>query len=68
MRGTTLEGMVATALRAHLLAGLPVGKFPLITAHMSELVARDVDERSRFAIDTVLDGVLARGPRNPTGN
>jgi AcrR family transcriptional regulator len=42
-------------------AGLPTQEFPLITAHVSELVAGDVDERSRFAIDTVLDGVLARG-------
>ncbi|HEX4017174.1 MAG TPA: TetR/AcrR family transcriptional regulator [Frankiaceae bacterium] len=42
---------------------LPEGKFPLITAYTAQLVAGDVDERFRFAIDVVLDGVLARTAR-----
>jgi hypothetical protein len=41
-------------------ARLPVGDFPLITAHVAQLVAGDVDERFRFAVDVVLDGVLGR--------
>lgn len=41
-------------------ARLPAEQFPLITAHARQLVAGDVDERFRFAIDVVLDGVLAR--------
>jgi AcrR family transcriptional regulator len=41
-------------------ARLPADEFPLITAHTEELVAGDVDERFRFAIDAVLDGALAK--------
>jgi AcrR family transcriptional regulator len=42
------------------LARLPVEQFPLITAHAAQLVSGDVDARFRFAVDVVLDGVLAR--------
>jgi AcrR family transcriptional regulator len=45
------------------LSGLPPGRFPLITAHAAQLVAGDGDERFRFAVDVVLDGLLARGAR-----
>ena len=41
-------------------ARLPADDFPLITAHAAQLVAGDVDERFRFAIDVVIDGVLGR--------
>jgi AcrR family transcriptional regulator len=41
-------------------AGLPATRFPLLVAHASELVAGDGDERFRFAIDTFLDGLVAR--------
>jgi AcrR family transcriptional regulator len=41
-------------------ARLPADEFPLITAYVPQLVAGDVDERFRFAIDVVIDGVLAR--------
>ena len=44
-------------------ARLPADDFPLITAHAAQLVAGDVDERLRFAIDVVIDGVLRRSPR-----
>ena len=44
-------------------ARLPAERFPLITAHVDELVAGDVDERFRFGIDAVLDGVQARNAR-----
>jgi AcrR family transcriptional regulator len=45
------------------LAGLPPDRFPLIAAHAAEMVAGDGDERFRFAIDVVLDGMLARAAR-----
>ena len=45
-------------------ARLPAADFPLITAHAAELVAGDTGERFRFAIDVVLDGVLARASRS----
>jgi AcrR family transcriptional regulator len=41
-------------------ARLPADRFPLITAHVAQLVAGDVNERFRFAIDVLIDGVLAR--------
>jgi AcrR family transcriptional regulator len=44
-------------------AGLPPGRFPLITAHAAQLVAGDGEERFRFATDVVLDGLLARAAR-----
>ncbi len=45
-------------------AGLPPDRFPLLAAHAAQMVAGDSDERFRFAIDVVLDGVLARaGPQ-----
>jgi AcrR family transcriptional regulator len=43
-------------------ARLPAADFPLITAHAAQLVAGSVDERFRFAIDAVIDGVLSRAP------
>jgi AcrR family transcriptional regulator len=45
------------------LAGLPPDRFPLIAAHAAEMVAGNGDERFRFAIDVVLDGMLARAAR-----
>jgi len=39
---------------------LPAERFPLITAHSSELVAGAADDRFRFAVDTFLDGLVAR--------
>lgn len=47
-------------------ARLPADRFPLITGHVAQLVAGDVDERFRFAIDVVIDGVLTRTARLPT--
>jgi hypothetical protein len=44
-------------------AGLPPERFPLIAAHAAQMVAGDGDERFRFAIDVVVDGVLARSAR-----
>jgi AcrR family transcriptional regulator len=41
-------------------AGLPPNRFPLISAHAAQLVAGNSDERFHFAIDVVLDGLLAR--------
>lgn len=39
---------------------LPPEQFPLITAHAAQMVAGDGDERFRFAIDVVIEGVVAR--------
>jgi AcrR family transcriptional regulator len=41
-------------------AGLPPDRFPFLTAHAAEMVAGDHDERFRYAIDVVIDGVMAR--------
>jgi AcrR family transcriptional regulator len=55
-----------SALAAEVMANfarLPAGDFPLITAHAAQLVAGDTGERFRFAVDVVIDGVLARASR-----
>ena len=44
-------------------AGLPASRFPLLVGHASELVGGAGDERFRFAIDTFLDGLVARAAR-----
>ena len=44
-------------------AGLPPDRFPLLAAHASQMVAGNGDERFRFAIDVVIDGVVARAAR-----
>jgi AcrR family transcriptional regulator len=44
-------------------AGLPSNRFPLLVAHAAQMVAGDSDERFRFAIDVVIDGVVARAAR-----
>jgi AcrR family transcriptional regulator len=44
-------------------AGLPPDRFPLIAAHANEMVAGDAEERFRFAVDVVIDGVVARAGR-----
>ncbi|HEY1917058.1 MAG TPA: TetR/AcrR family transcriptional regulator C-terminal domain-containing protein [Streptosporangiaceae bacterium] len=48
-------------------ARLPAEEFPLINAHAAQLVSGDVDERLRFAIDVVIDGVLSRASRTMGG-
>jgi AcrR family transcriptional regulator len=44
-------------------AGLPADRFPLLAAHAAQMVAGDGDERFRFAIDVVIDGLVARATR-----
>ena len=44
-------------------AGLPPERFPLIAAHAAEMVAGDGDERFRFAIEVVIDGLVAGAAR-----
>jgi AcrR family transcriptional regulator len=41
-------------------SALPPDRFPLLRAHAAEMVAGDSRERFRFAVDVVVDGVLAR--------
>ena len=42
---------------------LPSDRFPLISAHASEMLAGDSEERFRFAVDLVVDGMVARAAR-----
>jgi AcrR family transcriptional regulator len=44
-------------------AALPPDRFPLLVAHAGEMVAGIGDERFRFAIDVVLEGLIARAAR-----
>jgi AcrR family transcriptional regulator len=44
-------------------AGLPSDRFPLLAAHAAQMVSGDGDERFHFAIDVVVDGVVARAAR-----
>jgi AcrR family transcriptional regulator len=46
-----------------LFTNLPAQRFPLINALAGQLVAGTSDERFRFAIDVVIDGLLARAAR-----
>jgi AcrR family transcriptional regulator len=55
---------LAEEVTAHF-ARLPVDRFPLITRHAAQLVAGDVDERFRFAIDAVIDSAASRAPQTP---
>jgi AcrR family transcriptional regulator len=43
--------------------GLPRDRFPLLATHAAEMVAGVSGERFRFAIDVVIDGVVARSTR-----
>jgi AcrR family transcriptional regulator len=58
------EPSALVAASAASCAGRAAGDFPLITAHAAQLVAGDVDERFRFAVDVVIDGVLSRASRS----
>jgi AcrR family transcriptional regulator len=42
---------------------LPNARYPLLNEHADEMVAGDVEERFRFAIETFLDGIAARSRR-----
>jgi AcrR family transcriptional regulator len=44
-------------------AALSPTRFPLLVGHASELVGGAGDERFRFAVDTFLDGLVARAAR-----
>jgi AcrR family transcriptional regulator len=44
-------------------AGLPPERFPNLTAHVDAMTAGDGDDRFEFAIDTFLDGLVARSAR-----
>jgi AcrR family transcriptional regulator len=44
-------------------AALPPDRFPILAAHAEQMVAGDGDERFRFAVDVVIDGVIARAAR-----
>jgi AcrR family transcriptional regulator len=44
-------------------AELPADRYPLLTSHAAEMVSGDGSERFHFAIDVVIDGLLARAGR-----
>lgn len=44
-------------------AALPPDRFPLIVAHAAQMVAGDGEERFRFAVDVVIDGLIASSAR-----
>jgi AcrR family transcriptional regulator len=52
-----VEGLRTTFL------GLPVDRFPLVVALANEMVTGDGGDRFRFAIDALLDGMVARAGR-----
>ena len=56
-------GAVDTFQIRETFAALPPSRFPLLVGHASELVSGAGDERFRFAIDTFLDGLIARTTR-----
>jgi AcrR family transcriptional regulator len=62
-RTTDADREDAVARIRDVFAGLPPARFPLLMGHASELVAGAGEERFRFAIDTFLDGLVARAAR-----
>jgi AcrR family transcriptional regulator len=59
--GSTAEADIFQVLDTF--AGLPPERFPLLVGHASELVSGAGAERFRFAVDTFLDGLVARSAR-----
>jgi AcrR family transcriptional regulator len=56
-RGEHIDGLFAT------FAALPAERFPFIAAYAAQMVAGDSEERFHFAIDVIIDGVVARATR-----
>jgi AcrR family transcriptional regulator len=59
--GGSLDETLAKLSQAF--AGLAPERYPLLTAHAAELMSGDGDQRFTFAIDTFLDGLVARSAR-----
>ncbi len=64
--GQTFDDDTVERLRASF-AGLPPERYPNVVGHASELVAGSGDDRFRFAIDTFLDGLVARSASGTPG-
>jgi AcrR family transcriptional regulator len=62
-RTTDADRDEAVARMLDTFTGLSATRFPLVVGHASELVAGAGDERFRFAVDTFLDGLVARAAR-----
>jgi AcrR family transcriptional regulator len=56
-RNAAVQRMYAT------FSGQPPERYPNVVAHAGELVAGEGDDRFRFAVDTFLDGLVARSAR-----
>jgi AcrR family transcriptional regulator len=64
VRGDTKDGHRAQIDELHkTFAGMAPERFPLLVAHAAQMVAGDSDERFRFAVDVVVDGIVARAAR-----
>jgi AcrR family transcriptional regulator len=65
-RGPSMTGLAMADfvedLRGRFLA-LPADRFPLVVATADEMVTGDGDDRFRFAVDALLDGMVARAAR-----
>ncbi len=55
------EGREEVDRLSAIFTGLAPDRFPLLSAHATQMVAGSGNERFHFAIDVVLDGVMARG-------
>jgi AcrR family transcriptional regulator len=60
--GQTLDDNFVERMRTTF-ATLPPERYPNVVKHASELVAGDGGDRFRFAVDTFLDGLVARSTR-----
>jgi AcrR family transcriptional regulator len=56
-RRQSVEGLEST------FAGLSAERYPLLTRYSAQMVSGDGEQRFGFAVDVVLDGVLARASR-----
>ncbi len=66
-RGRTTEEELAVMVNGvrTLFAGLPADRYPLLVANAEQMVAGDGDDRFRFAVDVLLDGMVARAGARP---
>jgi hypothetical protein len=59
--GVSLDETIEKLARTF--AVLPAERYPQLTQHADELMSGDGDQRFAFAIDTFLDGLVARAAR-----
>jgi len=57
---TEASGQQITAELTQTVAALPAERYPLLTSHIGELTSGGGEQRFAFAIDTFIDGLVAR--------